>query len=170
MTAGDQMSQEPAFEVRDRLSAAQTMDLLRLYGNEWWSKQRTRADVERMMAASDLLFAIVEKRSDELAAFARVLTDRVYLALVLDVVVAPGYRGRGLGRLLVERICAEPALRNVASIELVCQPELIPFYRKWGFSEQVGRSRLLRRSSNPVLVDAATQEASPIDEPHGRAG
>jgi len=73
--------------------------------------------------------------ADSLAAFARVLTDRTYLALVLDVIVAPEYRGGGLGRLLVERICSEPALQKVASIELVCQPELMPLYRAWGFTE-----------------------------------
>jgi GNAT superfamily N-acetyltransferase len=148
------MSEELTFEVRDRLSSSQVDDLVWLYGNEWWSKERTRSDVKRMLLASDLLFAIVEQQSDSLVAFARVLTDRVYLALVLDVIVAPEYRDHGLGRLLVEAICSEPTLQNVASVELVCQPELIPFYRKWGFSERVGHSRLMRRSSNPLLVDA----------------
>jgi predicted GNAT family N-acyltransferase len=154
------MNEELKFELRNHLSSSQVEDLLRLYGNEWWSKERTRSDVERMVLASDVLFAMVEKGSESLAAFARVLTDRTYLALVLDVIVAPEYRGHGLGRLLVEGICSEPTLQNVASIELVCQPELIPFYQKWGFSENVGRSRLMRRTSNPVLADAAQQAAA----------
>jgi hypothetical protein len=42
-----------------------------------------------MLAASDFLFAIIEKGSDSLVAFARVLTDRTYLALVLDVTSRP---------------------------------------------------------------------------------
>jgi predicted GNAT family N-acyltransferase len=154
------MTQEPALEVRNHLSSSQVDDLLRLYGSEWWSSERTRADVERMLLGSDLLCAIIERESDSLAAFARVLTDRVYTALVLDVIVDQQYRGRGLGRLLVDRICAEPALRDVASIELVCQPELMPFYRKWGFSERVGRSRLMRRTSSPLLSDDAAQRAA----------
>jgi len=162
------MSQGLEFEVRDRLSSAQVEDLLRLYGNEWWSKDRTRPDVKRMLAASDLLFAIIEKGSDSLAAFARVLTDRTYLALVLDVIVAPEYRGGGLGRLLVERICAEATLQNVASIELVCQPELVPLYEKWGFTENVGRSRLMRRTSDPLLADADAQQAAAAEERRGR--
>ena len=83
------MTREPVFEVRDHVSPSQVDDLLRLYGSEWWSSERTRADVERMLLGSDLLCAIVERESDSLAAFARVLTDRVYTALVLDVIVGP---------------------------------------------------------------------------------
>ena len=151
------------YEVRSGLPPSQVDDLLRLYANEWWTKDRTRPDVERMLEASDLLFAVSEKGSESLIAFARVLTDRVYVALVLDVIVAPQYRHRGLGRLLVERICSEPELRNVERIELTCQPEHIPFYRKWDFSENVGRSRLMRRTWNPLLADAAAQQAHRAD-------
>lgn len=146
------MNDDNAYEVRHRLSPAQTAELLRLYGGEWWSGGRTATDVARMLRSSDLLFAVVERRSDTLAAFARVLTDSTYLALVLDVIVAPAHRERGLGRLLMESICSHRALRAVTSIELVCQPELVPFYHKWGFSERVGRSQLLRRTSDPALT------------------
>jgi predicted GNAT family N-acyltransferase len=138
---------------------SQTEDLLRLYANEWWTNQRTRSDVERMLSATDLLFAVVDASSESLIAFARVLTDRTYVALVLDVIVAPEHRDRGLGGLLIERICSDPVLKDVASIELVCQPELLPFYRRWGFTEDVGRSRLMRRTSNPLLVGADAQPA-----------
>ncbi|MEO3925750.1 hypothetical protein ABGB07_18040 [Micromonosporaceae bacterium B7E4] len=40
------------------------------------------------------------------------------------------------------------------SVELVCQPDLMPFYRRWDFTEQVGRSRLMRRTSDPLLSGA----------------
>jgi predicted GNAT family N-acyltransferase len=151
------MTQGRRYEVRDYLSRAQVEDLMALFGGAWWTAQRTRPDVERMLAASDLLFAVVDKASGSLVAFARVLTDRTYLALVLDVIVAPEHRGAGLGRLLMESICAEPALRHVASIELVCQPEQVTLYEKWGFTDSVGRSRLMRRTSDPRLADAAAQ-------------
>ena len=152
-------------EVRDALSPSQVDDLMGLYANEWWTKDRTRPDVERMLDDSDLLFTVIEKGSESLVAFARVLTDRTYVALVLDVIVAPAYRDRGLGRLLVERICSAPELRDVERIEITCQPELIPFYRRWGFSENVGRSRLMRRSSNPSFADAAAQQGHGADSP-----
>jgi len=150
-------------EVRDALSPSQVDDLMRLYAGEWWTRERTRPDVERMLADSDLLFVVTERESQSLVAFARVLTDRTYVALLLDTIVAPAYRGRGLGRLLVEHVCSAPELRDVERIELTCQPELLPFYRTWGFTENVGRSRPMRRSSNPVFSDAAAQRARRAD-------
>jgi predicted GNAT family N-acyltransferase len=61
-------------------------------------------------------------------------------------------RGTGLGGRLIDVLLARPELAGVDSIELVCQPELIDFYRRWGFTDRVGRSVLMRRSSNPLLV------------------
>jgi predicted GNAT family N-acyltransferase len=98
-----------------------------------------------MLAASDVVFAVIDPDTDRLVAFARVLTDDVYRALVYDVVVTSDRRGDGLGRLLMDAIVTHPRLADVESIELVCQPELVDFYRHWGFTDDVGRSLLMRR-------------------------
>jgi hypothetical protein len=35
-------------------------------------------------------------------------------------------------------------LEGVESIELSCRPEMIPFYRRWGFEHELGGSLLMR--------------------------
>jgi hypothetical protein len=47
--------------------------------------------------------------------------------------------------MLPDAIVTHPRLAAVQSLELVCQPDLIAFYRRWGFSNDVGPSRLMRR-------------------------
>jgi predicted GNAT family N-acyltransferase len=138
---------------------------MRLYADLWWTRDRTRSDVERLLRNTDLLFVVTDPQTQALVGFARVLTDHTYVAVLLDTIVAPGYHGRGLGRLLVESVCSAPQLRDVERIELTCQPELVPFYAKWGFTDDVGRSRLTRRSANPVFCDAAAQQAHRADRP-----
>jgi predicted GNAT family N-acyltransferase len=96
--------------------------------------------------------AATYRPSGRLVGFARVLTDEVYLAVVLDVIVAPDLRGSGLGETLLDAIVGHPRLASVRSIELVCQPDLMPFYRRWGFTDQVGGSRLMRRTADPRLT------------------
>src|SRR5436189_3576352 len=83
--------------------------------------------------------------------FARAITDGVFLAVVLDVIVAPDVRGVGHGARVMDELLARPELAGVESIELVCQHELIEFYRRWGFTDRVGQSLLMRRSNNPLL-------------------
>ncbi|HZX06274.1 GNAT family N-acetyltransferase [Kribbella sp.] len=111
---------------------------------------RTTADVERVLVNSDLVVTVLD--DDQLAGFARVLTDRTYVALVLDVIVDESRRGSGIGAALLDAVVNHPALAEVRSLELVCQPELVPFYQRWGFTDQVGRSRLMRRTADARLT------------------
>ncbi|HEY3510433.1 GNAT family N-acetyltransferase [Kribbella sp. NPDC051137] len=111
---------------------------------------RTPADVERLLANSDLAFAVLD--DDKLVGFARVLTDYTYVALMLDVIVDESHRGTGVGAVLLDAVVDHPALADVRSLELVCQPDLVPFYRRWGFTDQVGSSRLMRRTADARLT------------------
>jgi ribosomal protein S18 acetylase RimI-like enzyme len=97
-----------------------------------------------MLAGTDLVLALIDRAADRLVGFARVLTDWRYRAYVYDVIVAPAWRDRGLGRVLVDATLAK--LEGVETIELSCEPEMIPFYRRWGFRDELGGSLLMRRS------------------------
>jgi GNAT superfamily N-acetyltransferase len=133
------------FEVIDRLSDEQLEDLYRMYQAEWWTRGRKKADIENMLEHSDLIVAFCDSQSKQLVAFSRILSDRVYRAFIFDFVVEPSYRGRGLGRILMEAIVNHPDLKSVERLGLICLPEMIPFYQKWGFTDDVGELRLMRK-------------------------
>lgn len=140
------------FLVSDELTDRQLEQLMVLYKGEWWSNTRTLPDVQRMLHSSDILFVVTEEGAENLLGFARVLTDDVYYALVLDVIVGTRHRGRGLGKSLMDAVISHPRLLAVRSIELVCQPELVEFYKKWEFTDAVGRSLLMRRTDDSLLA------------------
>lgn len=131
-------------------STARVPELTGLMRTAWWMSDRTPADVERLLANSDLAFAVLD--DDKLVGFARVLTDYTYVALMLDVIVDESHRGTGVGAVLLDAVVDHPALADVRSLELVCQPDLVPFYRRWGFTDQVGSSRLMRRTADARLT------------------
>ena len=133
------------FEAIEQLSHSQFEDLCRMYQGEWWSKDRQREDVRRMLMHTDEIVAFCDPDSRRLIAFSRVLTDYVYKAMVFDVIVAAPYRKEGVGRALLDAIVAHPRLGSVQHIELYCRPELVPFYRKWGFTDELGEFRFMRR-------------------------
>lgn len=133
--------------ITHEVSAEQVLDL---FQSAWWTASRDLDGVIRMLANSDVIFGV--HLDNALAGFARVLTDETYLAIILDVIVAPAHRGTGLGATLMDAIINHPKVSNARSIELVCQPDLMPFYRRWGFTENVGQSGLMRRTTDPTLI------------------
>ena len=133
-----------ALQFTCRLSCAQIEQLWHMYQAEWWSRGRNIEDVRRAVQHSDLIFAFCHPATGQLAAFARVLTDHVYKAVIFDVIVDGPHRNTGVGRMLIEAITSHPALLFVENLELYCRPELVAFYRKWGFTEDLGNLRFMR--------------------------
>jgi predicted GNAT family N-acyltransferase len=108
-------------------------DLMELYRHEWWTNQRRDEDVARMLRHSDLVVGVCTDPGGQLVGFTRVLTDRVFKALIFDLIVAQPHRHTGLGRQLIDYVLNHSMLAGVRHIELYCKRELIPFYKQWGF-------------------------------------
>ena len=126
------------------LTASQIDDLVALYQTAWWSVGRSRAEVEAMLAGC-VPFGFIDD-AGRLVGFARAITDGVYKALVCDVIVAEPHRGTGLGERLIDAVLAHPRVAGAAHVELYCLPALIPFYRRWAFTEELGEVTLMRRT------------------------
>ena len=132
------------YQVSNALTEAQVEQLHALYQGEWWTVGRSLADVRTMLEHTDFVFAIAAPDTQELWAFARVITDRVFKALVLDVIVHPNHRSAGLGSFLMAHILAHPVLSRVRHIELYCLPERAEFYQRLGFTSELGELRFMR--------------------------
>jgi ribosomal protein S18 acetylase RimI-like enzyme len=136
-------------EIR-AVSEGHVDELLGLYRQTWWAADRIRDQVISMLAGTDLVFGFVDDES-RLVAFARVVTDGKYFAMILDVIVSEELRGTGLGERLMNAVLRRPELAGLKSVELVCQPDLIAFYERFGFTTEVRSSRLMRRTTDPLL-------------------
>ena len=79
-----------------------------------------------------------------LQAFARVLTDYTFKALIFDLIVSNKQRRKGLGKKIMLKIINHPKLQSVKHFELYCLPEMFNFYEEYGFSADVGKIKLMR--------------------------
>ena len=132
------------YQVVNQLNETQVSQLVELYKNEFWSKNRTYQGVVKMLAASDMIIALVNEQK-ELIGFCRILTDFVYRGVIYDVIVKPNYRKMGFGAKLLDEVVSHPQLKEVENIALFCLPEMIPFYERWGFSNDVVKLELMYR-------------------------
>lgn len=133
-------------EVVYDLDDGQIRELHQLYQNEWWTEGRSLNETRAGVDGSQICIGMVDSFG-RLQGFARVLTDYIFKALVFDVIVAEGYRGRGLGKQLMQVILEHEQLKRVRSFELYCLPELCGFYKSFGFSSDVGGIKLMRHTN-----------------------
>ena len=140
----------------DSLTETQVVELHALFQNEWWTKGRELDDVREMLKVS-LVIAFAERETGRLVAFCRLLTDFVYRGMIYDVVVAPAWRGRRLGRRLVEAILAHPRLQRIELLSLSCVPDMVPFYEKWGFQVLADEGRRWMVRPRPVATGSPQQ-------------
>jgi len=104
--------------------------LLELYQYAPWAKGRGATDVQTMLEHSDVILSAWD--GEKLAGFGRALTDRVYRAILYDIVIRPDYQHQGLGSSLVEHLLNHPLIAKVPVISLFTRDRQ-DFYKKLGF-------------------------------------
>jgi predicted GNAT family N-acyltransferase len=127
------------------LTEAQIQDLYQLYQSTWWGKERNIPKIKKMLQNTTLIVGLCEVKTKKLVGFTRILTDYVYRAVLWDVIVAESDRGQGLGKTLIEKVLQHPALQEVETIYLTCLPEMVSFYEKFDFTDEVKPILLMQR-------------------------
>ena len=98
-------------------------------------------DTHRRAFENSHTVVFVYERQGELVGVGRAICDGAYQAAVYDVAVLPGYQGRGLGRLIMERIMAR---LSGCSVILYAAPGKEDFYRRLGFGKMLTGMALFR--------------------------
>ena len=101
----------------------------------FWEGWPASPTPDRHLAAlrgSEVVILAIDDEARRVVGFVTVVGDGALAAFIPFLEVLPGYRHRGLGRELVRR-----ALERVGgrySVDLVCDPDLVPFYEAMGFT------------------------------------
>ena len=125
------------------LDEPQIAQLHALYQKEWWTRGRSLDATRQCVDGSQVCVGLVDCAGN-LQAFARAISDFIFKAVIFDVIVAGDARHGGLGKRLMDLLIGHEKLRQVSHVELYCLPELFPFYKQIGFSENVGKLQLMR--------------------------
>src|SRR5207248_672135 len=105
-----------------------------LLDGAYWNGGLSRADLAAAHLGSQ---AWVAARDDTggLVATARACTDGAKHAWIYDVMVAPAWRGRGLGQAVMRLLLDHPAVRGAGKLHLRTR-DAQPLYRKFGFIDE----------------------------------
>lgn len=104
----------------------------------YWGDYRT-LEMTKSAIENSICFGVYSKTNEQVG-FARVLTDKVVLAYIMDVLIFDAYRGKGLGKMLIECILNHPTIKNVQTIALKTK-DAHGMYEPYGFN-RIGDSTM----------------------------
>ncbi len=117
--------------------------------SSYWAQGRPRAAIERSIAGS-IPFGVYEGNVQ--IAFARVVTDGATFGWLCDVFVDEAHRGRGVGKLLIRSVVADPRVRSVRVVLATRDAQ--------GFYETYGGFHALEKPERWMTRRADSQEPS----------
>lgn len=111
--------------------------------NSYWAKGMTEARLQKALDHSLCLGVLTDQ--GELAAFARLVTDRTTFAYLKDVFVLESYRGLGLSKMLMVAINEHPDLQGLQRM-LLATKDAHGLYEQFGFETIGYTDRLMQRT------------------------
>ena len=104
--------------------------LKQLFLQAGWHEKTDEARIKSMIENSTIIVTTWDKK--RMVGFARCMTDYVLNGQINNVVVDEDYRGRGIGKRLIENILSSSEKVNYI---LRADPDNIGFYKKLGFED-----------------------------------
>jgi GNAT superfamily N-acetyltransferase len=96
----------------------------------YWAAGRTIEEVQTTIDAS-VCFGIY--LNEKQIGFARVITDYIVFAYVMDVFITPEHQGKGYSSILIKSMMNEPLLKNI-QIWRLATTDAHFLYKKFGFT------------------------------------
>jgi ribosomal protein S18 acetylase RimI-like enzyme len=90
----------------------------------------------RLLRSSDKIVLACDEDTGNVVGFVTAVSDGILSAYLPLLEVLPDYRGRGIGRELIQRILRR--LEGLYMVDLTCDPELQDFYEKLGMQRSSG--------------------------------
>lgn len=109
-----------------RLNLDAISDML---SRSYWANKRTREQMERALKHS-VAFGLFDR--DRQVGLARIVSDFSIFAYLCDVIIHEDYRGKGLGKWLLETVHNHPDLMNIRRWMLVTR-DAHDYYRPFGW-------------------------------------
>lgn len=99
----------------------------------YWGKSRTEAEIKTTIENSRCYGLYL---NDKQVGFARVLSDTVVFAYLMDVLIHEDYKGKGYSKILLDYIFSDPVYKDIHRWNLATK-DAHGLYEKYGFSSLV---------------------------------
>ena len=114
--------------------------------NTSWATKRNEHNIRRMLSKSDAIVSVW--KGNKLIGFGRATSDRIYRAVLWDIVVEKSYQRSGVGKLIVTSLLSNRLIAN-AEKTYVMTTEFANFYKRMGFQLEKNQNLMILLKNNP---------------------
>ena len=129
------------------VKTADIQQIINLYKDAgWWKEENDGIDpdfIQKIISGSFCFVIAVE--NDKIIGMGRSISDGVSDAYIQDVAVLSEFRGKGLGKRIMDTLVDFLLKNNITWIGLISEPGAISFYDRYGFKRMEGYVPYLRR-------------------------
>jgi len=109
-------------------------EIVNLYkAGGWWRESYNKSGIKHLIDGSFAFAVLTEKKTGKAIGMGRLLSDGVSDAYIQDLVVLKEYRGKGLGKYLVNELVNYCKSKKIMWIALIAEPDQDRFYSSVGF-------------------------------------
>ncbi|MBD8068816.1 GNAT family N-acetyltransferase [Bacillus sp. PS06] len=90
----------------------------------------------RLLENSSKVVIALDDETNQVVGFITAISDGVLSAYIPLLEVLSEYKGRGIGKELVERMLKQ--LEDIYMVDLCCDDELVPYYERFGMMKSNG--------------------------------
>ena len=111
-------------------------EIVNLYkAGGWWRENYSKSGIKYLIEGSFAFAVVIKKKTGKAVGMGRLLSDGVSDAYIQDLVVLNEYRGRGIGKYLVNELVNYCKSKKIMWIGLIAEPNQDNFYEKLGFKK-----------------------------------
>ncbi len=119
------------FEYRTQLPDRK--QFFTLFETTSWNLEYKATEDELAQMLFNSQFTVAAYEGENLIGFGRIVTDGVLHAIIYDMIVHPGYQGRGIGTHILQMLIEWCRSGNIRDIQLFCADGKRAFYENNGF-------------------------------------
>lgn len=101
-----------------------------------WPNPPSQETHLKLLANSDEIVLAIDDETGNVVGFTTAISDGVLSAYIPFLEVLPAYQGQGIGQELTRRMLEK--LSALYMVDLICDPELQPFYARFGMKQATG--------------------------------
>ncbi|MFC1563740.1 GNAT family N-acetyltransferase [candidate division KSB1 bacterium] len=104
-----------------------------LFETTGWNEEYLITKEELFEAAKNSWYTVSAYNEDKLVGFGRMISDGILHSLIIDLIVSPSCKRKGIGSEILKILVEKCRTNQVRDIQLFCARDVEEFYLKHGF-------------------------------------